>query len=53
MALIHVIYTREAPWRVTALTVFNFLAGRSTLHLANDVWYWVANATNIHPIVNQ
>lgn len=44
MALIHVIYTRKALRSIAALTVFNFLAGRSTLHLANDVWYWAASA---------
>jgi hypothetical protein len=44
MALIHVVYTRKAPRSIAALTMFNFLAGRSTLHLANDVWYWAASA---------
>jgi hypothetical protein len=35
MALIHVVYTRKAPRSIAALTVFNFLAGRSTLHLGS------------------
>ena len=43
-ALIHVVYTRKAPRGIAAMTVFNFLAGRSTLHLVNDVWYWTVNA---------
>jgi hypothetical protein len=38
-ALIHVIYTRKAPRIIAALTVFNFMTGRSTLHLVNDLWY--------------
>jgi hypothetical protein len=46
-ALIHVVYTRKAPRGIAALTVFNFFAGRSTLHLANDVWYWAAGARRI------
>jgi hypothetical protein len=44
VALVHVVYTRKAPRSIAALTVFNFLAGRSTLHLANDVWYWAVSA---------
>jgi hypothetical protein len=44
MALIHVVYTRKAPRNTAALTAFNFLAGRSTLHLVNDMWYWAVNA---------
>lgn len=44
MALIHVIYTRKAPRSIAALTVLNFFAGRSTLHLANDAWHWAVNA---------
>ena len=43
-ALIHLVFTRKAPRIIAALTAFNFLAGRSTLHLANDVWYWAASA---------
>ncbi len=47
VALIHVIFTRKAPRIIAALTVFNFLAGRSTLHLANDAWYWAVNARRV------
>ena len=47
MALIHVVYTRKAPRSIAALTVFNFFAGRSTLHLANGVWYWAAGVRRI------
>jgi hypothetical protein len=36
-ALIHIVYTRKAPRIIAALTAFNFFAGRSTLHLANDM----------------
>jgi hypothetical protein len=44
VALVHVVYARKAPPIIAALTGFNFLAGRSTLHLANDVWYWAVSA---------
>ncbi|HEX2579385.1 MAG TPA: hypothetical protein VHK67_03165 [Rhabdochlamydiaceae bacterium] len=43
VALITVIYSRKAPRTIAALTVFNFFTGRSTLHLANDAWFWAAN----------
>lgn len=43
VALITVIYSRKAPRMIAALAVFNFFAGRSTLHLANDAWYWAAS----------
>ena len=43
VALIHLVYTRKAPRIIAALTVFNFFAGRSTLHLANDAWHSVLN----------
>ncbi len=39
VALIHVIYHRKASKPVAGLTTFNFLSGRSTLHLANDAWH--------------
>jgi hypothetical protein len=38
-ALIRLVYTRKAPRLIAALTVFNFLAGRSTLHLANHAFF--------------
>ena len=44
-ALITVIYSSKAPRTIAALTVLNFFAGRSTLHLANDVWHWAANTS--------
>jgi hypothetical protein len=47
VALIHVIYHRKAPRIIAALTFFNFLAGRSTLHIANDAWYWAVNARRV------
>ncbi len=46
VALVHVIYTRKASRGEAALTVFNFLAGRSTLHFANDVWRQYAQNLN-------
>jgi hypothetical protein len=46
-ALIHVVYTRKAPRSIAAMTVFNFIAGRSTLHLVNDVWYLAVNARRV------
>jgi hypothetical protein len=42
-ALIHIIYSRKAPRVIAALTVFNFLAGRSTLHLANATCRLILN----------
>ena len=47
IALVHVVYTRKAPPIIAALTGFNFLAGRSTLHLVNDVWYWFVSARRV------
>jgi len=43
-ALITVIYSRKAPRTIAALTALNFFAGRSTLHLAKDIWYWAVSA---------
>jgi hypothetical protein len=44
-ALIHVIYQRKTSKPVAGLTAFNFFSGRSTLHLANDAWYLLVNAS--------